>query len=92
MKKEKADALRKAQCAVFSQRLQQAMIMRGMRQKELAEAVEVPISTIWAWANGLRLPQAHALCVAADVLGVSVDWLLGRAAQAGMTYHGRMNI
>jgi transcriptional regulator with XRE-family HTH domain len=62
--------------------MQRARLARGLRQRDVAEALEVETPTIQRWETGARTPNAKDLAKLADVLEVSVDELLGRQPPA----------
>ncbi|MFK7835394.1 MAG: helix-turn-helix domain-containing protein [Sulfitobacter sp.] len=63
----------------FRTRLARALSASGLSQSALARAISVDRSTLSQALgdNGTRLPSAHVIGAAANVLGVSSDWLLG---------------
>lgn len=64
---------------LFRSRLKQAIRRSGSNQSDLARATGVDRSTISQLLrdDAARLPNAHVAGACAEVLGVSVDWLLG---------------
>ena len=66
----------------FSQRLKRARMDEGMTQSQMAEALGIPFTTYRNYetrgAAG-REPDLAMLSKIADVLGVTVDFLLGRS-------------
>lgn len=58
--------------------MQRARLARGLRQADLAERLDVATATIQRWETGNRTPDAKDLVRLADVLGTSIDELLGR--------------
>lgn len=61
----------------FAERLNSARKKAGMTQKEVAEAAEIPISTIGHYMRGNIFPNPKRLQAMADIFGVSVDSLMG---------------
>lgn len=51
----------------------------GMTQKDLAEKMHLASSSISNYETGHRSPAAEFICQAADMFGVTTDYLLGRA-------------
>lgn len=45
----------------------------GMRQKDLAEAVQRSLGTVQAWEQGWRVPGREAVAALAEALKVSTD-------------------
>lgn len=58
-------------------RLTQAREQSRYTQVELAELIGVHKQTIWRWEKGLKQPNSDDLIKIANVLQISVDWLLG---------------
>ncbi len=50
---------------------------KGISQKELAKNLGVSASTVSDWANGKTEPKGPNLIKAAEIIGVSVDYLAG---------------
>jgi transcriptional regulator with XRE-family HTH domain len=63
----------------FRQRLEQAIDRQGISRSELARQAGVDRSTVGQLLSGddARLPNAQFAASAAEILGVSTDWLLG---------------
>lgn len=51
----------------------------GYKQKEIADMLGVKNSAVSKWECGRTLPDANALLYLADMYGVSVDYIFGRA-------------
>lgn len=51
---------------------------KGMTQADLARAVKASKPTVCMWESGARKPGLDYLLALADVLGCSVDVILGR--------------
>lgn len=51
---------------------------RGYKQKEIAQHLNVAISTISNYETGCHEPDLTNLCKLADLFGVSTDYLIGR--------------
>jgi transcriptional regulator with XRE-family HTH domain len=56
--------------------------MRGLKQEQLAQALGVSRPTVANWERGTKHPGLPLLLRLADVLGVSLDELLGRRSSA----------
>ena len=63
---------------VFSVRLKELRLKKGLTQTELGEKVGVKQSTFTNWENGKREPNFETIIKIADLLEVSLDWLFGR--------------
>lgn len=62
---------------MFSKRLHDLRIERGITQKELADRLNLGRSTIAGYENKGKQPDNARLCQLADFFDVSVDYLLG---------------
>lgn len=62
---------------LFSFRLGQAIVAKGLKQKSLAEYVGVTEITLSRYKKGTQVPNEATLLLLADALGVSVEWLRG---------------
>ena len=65
--------------SAFSDRLVRLKLERGVRQKDLATALDIPLRTYQRYEYGEIEPQLSALVRLADFYGVSLDELTGRA-------------
>lgn len=63
---------------LFSVRLKELRLKKGLTQTELGEKVGVKQNTFTNWENGKREPSFENLVKLADFFGVSLDWLFGR--------------
>lgn len=63
---------------VFSERLKELRLKKGLTQTELGEKVGVKQNTFTNWEKGKREPSFENLIKLADLLEVSLDWLFGR--------------
>lgn len=63
---------------LFSVRLKELRLKKGLTQTELGEKVGVKQSTFTNWENGKREPSFENLIKLADLLEVSLDSLFGR--------------
>ena len=63
---------------LFSVRLKELRLKKGLTQTELGEKVGVKQSTFTNWENGKREPSFENLVKLADLLEVSLDSLFGR--------------
>ncbi len=62
---------------VFSERLKELRIGRGLTQKELAKETNLSKSAIAFWELNKRTPNAIAIVTLAKYFGVTSDYLLG---------------
>ncbi|KKN98456.1 hypothetical protein LCGC14_0145670 [marine sediment metagenome] len=58
-------------------RLNQELDKMGMEPKEFAELVHIAPSTLKGYTSGRRLPSVEILIRMAEVLGCTLDWLVG---------------
>ena len=63
---------------IFPQRLKELRLKKVLTQTELGKKLGVKQSTFTNWENGKREPNFETLIKLADLLEVSVDFLLGR--------------
>lgn len=63
---------------LFSVRLKELRLKKGLTQTELGEKVGVKQNTFTNWENGKREPSFENLVKLADLFDVSLDWLFGR--------------
>lgn len=63
--------------AIFSERLRLLMKEKGIKQKDLAEAIGVNTSTVSMYVSGNRMPSLNKLNEIASFLGCRVQYLLG---------------
>lgn len=65
---------------LFSERLKELRLEKGLSQAELAEKLnnEITHSAIGLWELGKRIPNLSAVVLLADFFNVSLDYLAGR--------------
>jgi len=63
---------------MFGERLKKARKKSGMTQMELAQKLNLTDATLNRYEKGHRKPDPETLSKIAEILHVSVDWLLGR--------------
>ena len=61
----------------ISSRLNYAMSIRGMTQKELAEKTKITVSSLSQYMHGSYAPKQDRIYLLANALGVSEEWLMG---------------
>jgi methanogenic corrinoid protein MtbC1 len=64
----------------FGNQLKKIRKDRNLKQKDLAQILDVAQSTIANYEQGIRFPDEDMLLRIADIFGVSVDYLLGRSS------------
>lgn len=67
---------------VFAQNLRTARKRQGLSQKELAEKLYLSAQAVSKWERGESVPEVAYICHMAELLHVSVQWLLGVDAAA----------
>lgn len=63
---------------VFAKRLRDAREELGLMQKEMANKLNMPITTYNGYETGKRSPSLDIVKHIADMLDISTDYLLGR--------------
>ena len=61
----------------FAKNLHRAISMRGIKQVELAEAIQVPPTTLSGWMRGSHLPDLDKLLAICNYLDIPVGELMG---------------
>ncbi|MFS9115861.1 helix-turn-helix domain-containing protein [Streptococcus infantis] len=64
---------------IFSERLKQLRLEKGLTQKEVADLVNVNRVTYTNWEKGNREPSFEKLFLLAESLGTNIDYLLGNS-------------
>ena len=67
----------------FGQRLSRIRKEKGLTQEDIAKRIVISPQAVSKWENDVSSPDILVLSSLADILGVSVDELLGRDAPAG---------
>lgn len=62
----------------FGERLKAARTAKHMSQQALADVIGKSLNTVGLYERGLRQPSLETLCLLADILDVSCDYLLFR--------------
>ena len=62
---------------VFGKKLNEARRFKGLKQKELAKALQITPQTLSAYETGKKLPTIEKAVNIATTLGVSLNWLFG---------------
>lgn len=60
-----------------SNRIREARLKNHLTQEELAEKLNTEKNQISRWENGKSIPRSEYLVSLSNILGVSVDYLLG---------------
>lgn len=63
---------------MFNKRIKEERELNKLTQKELAEKIDVTPATIGLYEQGRRTPDYDTLVKIANILDVSIDYLLGR--------------
>lgn len=64
---------------LFGRRLKAERALKGIERKDLADSLGVHNSSLSYYENGINYPTVDVLIKIADILGVSIDYLLGRS-------------
>lgn len=62
----------------FTKRLKEARERKGLKQREVAEHLQIGARSYQNYEGGQRRPDYETLIALADLLDVSLDYLLGR--------------
>ena len=65
----------------FGQRIKEARAAKGWTQDDLADKAGVNVRGLQNYEQGKALPNLYTAVLIADTLGVSLDWLTGRAEE-----------
>lgn len=68
----------------FGERLKKARNAKNLSQQALADIIGKSLNTVGLYERGLRQPSLETLCLLADTLEVSVDYLLARTDEKRM--------
>lgn len=63
---------------MLGDRIRKARLAKGLTQKQLAEMLNITDATVNRYERGIRKPDPEMLKAIADILNVSVDYLLGK--------------
>ena len=63
---------------MFNNRLREVRMLKGLTQEELSEIVGVGLRNYQYYEQGKHVPSFEVLIKLADVLNVSIDYLVGR--------------
>ena len=72
----------------FGERLKRARNAKNLSQQALADIIGKSLNTVGLYERGLRQPSLETLCLLADTLEVSVDYLLARTDERQSMYAG----
>lgn len=67
----------------FAERLHESRKRKKLKQKEVAEYLEVAVRSYQNYEGGQRQPDFETLVALADLLDVTTDYLLGRTEEPG---------
>lgn len=71
--------------SIFSKRLRIEREKLGLKQKEMAEKLNMPSNTYNGYETGRRIPALDVASNIADALNVTTDYLLGRTDEKTFT-------
>ena len=70
----------------MSYRFKEARLQAGFTTVQLAQKMGVTQAAVSHWDAGKKVPGTETLCKLADLYGVTIDYLLGRSSDTGITY------
>ena len=62
---------------IFAVRLKEQRLEKGLKQKQLADAVNTTDDSIYSWEKGRSQPSVEQIRQLCKTLNVSADYLLG---------------
>ena len=65
----------------FPARLKESRRKKNLKQKDVAEHLQIAAHSYQNYESGQRRPDYETLVALADYLGVTTDYLLGRTGQ-----------
>lgn len=60
----------------FHSRLRAARAAAGLKQRDVAARLDVDVMQVSRWERGVTTPLLSTTAALAEILGVSVDWLV----------------
>lgn len=63
---------------MFNERLRSARKSKSIKLQQMADSIDVALRTYQGYEGGTRFPSPDTLVKIADILDISIDWLLGR--------------
>jgi transcriptional regulator with XRE-family HTH domain len=67
----------------FTERLKKARKRKGLKQREVAEYLQIGLRSYQNYEGGQRRPDYETLVALADYFAVTTDYLLGRTDERG---------
>ena len=64
--------------AIYTANLKAVRKKRGIRQKQMAQELNISQTAYSYYETGFRMMRADMLCKIADILNTSTDYILGR--------------
>lgn len=71
------------------ERIKELRLERGLSQQQLAKQIETTQSNIGRWENGINEPTASQLIKLADYFDCTIDFLVGRVDDFGISDNER---
>ncbi|WP_298025140.1 helix-turn-helix domain-containing protein [uncultured Dysosmobacter sp.] len=65
----------------FSERVRELRQEKGMKQREMADVLQIKLRSYQNYEGGERRPDYEGLVALADYFDVTTDYLLGRSDQ-----------
>ena len=63
---------------MFNKRLREMRMKRGLTQQRVADSIDIALRSYQCYETGTRTPNYDLLVQLADILDVSLDYLMGR--------------
>ncbi len=63
---------------MFNKRLREMRMKRGLTQQKVADSIDIALRSYQCYETGTRTPNYDLLVQLADILDVSLDYLMGR--------------
>lgn len=67
-------------------RIRAARKERKLSSEVVAEKVDIAVESLWHIENGAKRPSLQTLCNIAEVLDVSLDYLVGRVPSSSLDF------
>lgn len=62
----------------FVEKVKDYLIEKNINVVELSKQLNIPNKTLYSWLDKTRVPKIDSIWLVADLLGVSIDYLVGR--------------
>lgn len=62
----------------FVEKVKDYLIEKNINVVELSKQLNIPNKTLYSWLDKTRVPKIDSIWLVADLLSVSIDYLVGR--------------